>query len=174
MTTQLKRHLTGTDRESIRSEITQWFLDESPGSGRLHLRSVYHYQVEELSGDKSILLRRPARLNKGFDFEVAIPGSNFGLKQRKTDLPSHASIVNDLKEKYTADPTEYQTVKALINRLYACEAISDMELLSPHFENTGHPIDHILKAIKWLFIEQDITYWNWSGRSMLYSKLCEI
>ena len=32
----------------------------------------------------------------------------------------------------------------------------------------------ILLAIKWLFIEQDITYWNWSGRNMLYNHLIEM
>jgi len=33
------------------------------------------------------------------------------------------------------------------------------------------PIAIILLAIKWLFIEQDITYWNWSGRNMLMNSL---
>lgn len=36
------------------------------------------------------------------------------------------------------------------------------------------PIAIILLAIKWLFIEQDITYWNWSGRNMLYNQLIEM
>jgi hypothetical protein len=27
----------------------------------------------------------------------------------------------------------------------------------------------IIKTIKWLFIEQDIRYWNYSGRDMLWS-----
>ena len=173
MTTHLIRKLVGTDRKSIRNEITQWFLTESPGTGKLELRSAYHYQVETLSGDKHIMLRRPARLNKGFDFEVAIPGSNFGI-DRRTELPSHASILKDLEEKRLAAPMEYQKVALIINRVYACECIPDEELLSLDFKDLGHPIDHILKAIKWLFIEQDITYWNWSGRAMLYSKLCEI
>ena len=33
----------------------------------------------------------------------------------------------------------------------------------------SYPVDMICKCIKWLFIEQDITYWNWSGRNMLYN-----
>lgn len=28
-------------------------------------------------------------------------------------------------------------------------------------------------AIKWLWIEQDVTYWNFSGRAMLYQSLKE-
>lgn len=91
MAIQLIRNLKGMDRESIRKEITQWFLEERPGTGRLELRSVYHYQVENLSNSRQIILRRPARLNKGFDFEVSISRSNFGVK-RKTKLPSHVEV----------------------------------------------------------------------------------
>jgi hypothetical protein len=170
MATQLIRNLKGTDRESIRKEITQWFLEERPGTGRLELRSVYHYQVENLSNDRQIILRRPARLNKGFDFEVSIPGSNFGIK-RKTELPSHASIVNDLMKKRQENSTLFDKVQILIKRIYACEVITDEELVSLCFENVGHPIDHILKAIRWLFIKKNIIYWNWSGRAMFYGEL---
>ena len=34
--------------------------------------------------------------------------------------------------------------------------------------SAGLPADHILKTIKWLFIEQDIRYWNYSGRNMTW------
>ena len=32
----------------------------------------------------------------------------------------------------------------------------------------GEETIRILKAIKWLFIEQDIRYWNYSGRNMTW------
>ena len=31
----------------------------------------------------------------------------------------------------------------------------------------GFPVEMLLKILKWLFIEQDITYWNYDGRKML-------
>ncbi|WP_225879244.1 hypothetical protein [Isorropodon fossajaponicum symbiont] len=31
----------------------------------------------------------------------------------------------------------------------------------------------LLKTIKWLFIEQDITYWSFSGRAMFKNKIDE-
>ena len=34
--------------------------------------------------------------------------------------------------------------------------------------NTGFTAEHILKVIKWLFIEQDIAYWSYSGRNMTW------
>ena len=44
----------------------------------------------------------------------------------------------------------------------------------PDGDGILRPIAIILLAIKWLFIEQDITYWNWSGRNMLYNHLIEM
>ena len=41
------------------------------------------------------------------------------------------------------------------------------------YQHIEHPIYIVLLAIKWLFIEQDITYWNWSGRNMLKISLEE-
>ena len=46
--------------------------------------------------------------------------------------------------------------------------------LMAHHLIAGLIILIILLAIKWLFIEQDITYWNWSGRNMLYNHLIEM
>ena len=34
-------------------------------------------------------------------------------------------------------------------------------------EMIGRPVEMLLKVIKWFFIEQDIRYWNYSGRNML-------
>jgi hypothetical protein len=31
----------------------------------------------------------------------------------------------------------------------------------------GLPIDMLLKVLKWLFIEQDVTFWNYYGRGKL-------
>ena len=31
-----------------------------------------------------------------------------------------------------------------------------------------YPAEMILKVFKWLFIEQEIRYWNYSGRDMLW------
>jgi hypothetical protein len=33
--------------------------------------------------------------------------------------------------------------------------------------SVGLPPDQLLYIIKWLFIEQDLTYWNQTGRDML-------
>ena len=36
-----------------------------------------------------------------------------------------------------------------------------------------HPIQIIILAIKWLFMELDCAYWNYSGRKKLFESLVE-
>lgn len=39
------------------------------------------------------------------------------------------------------------------------------------YQEGQHPIEIILLAIKWLFMEQDCAYWNYSGRAMFFDVL---
>lgn len=87
-------------------------------------------------------------------------------------MPSHSNIIKDLIDKKDHNSNEYQKVMNIINKLYNCEIVKEAEYRNIKFD-IGHSIEAILKSIKWLFIEQDVTYWNWSGRAMLYSKLRE-
>ena len=61
----------------------------------------------------------------------------------------------------------YARLYQLLLKVYECHDVSDEEMAGICFNN-GLPVDHILKAIKWLFIEQDIRYWNYSGRNMTW------
>ena len=112
-------------------------------------------------------------LNKGFDFTVNIQGMSF-KKQRTYSNPSHQDIIDVLKSVKNINPTQYQNVSLEFRYIYNC--------VSPKFQNvsgitflahttTPRPIEIILLAIKWLFIEQYMTYWNWSGRNMLFLSL---
>jgi hypothetical protein len=169
MRTTKEIKIDGVDRKKIRHELINIFLDEEPGKGRGELCAHYRYDVETLKDGKRIFLKRPARLNKGFDFEVHVEDTNFG-KSRWRSMPTHGDIYNDLYAKMEENPDEFEKIVVLIERIYSCEAISDNEIASLHFVS-GYPIEMILKVIKWLFIEQDMTYWNWSGREMFYSHL---
>lgn len=61
----------------------------------------------------------------------------------------------------------YSRLYELIKRVYECHDVTDDDMNGLYFD-VGLPVDHILKTIKWLFIEQDIRYWNYSGRSMTW------
>jgi hypothetical protein len=160
------------NRFEIRHQLITEFLKEKPGEGKGDLCSIYVYFVETLSNGNRIFLKRPARLNKGFDFEVNVENTYFG-DNRKTTMPSHPVIYNDLENKKDENPKKFPTVRRLIKRLYMCEELVSDDLTALKFE-TGYPIETVLNSIKWLFIEQDITYWNWSGRNMFYGHLSEL
>ncbi|QCR22855.1 hypothetical protein [Pontibacter sp. SGAir0037] len=160
------------DRFQIREQVVNVFLNEAPGRGNGDLCSKYIYYVEDTISNKRIFLKRPARLNKGFDFEVHVESTLFGDK-RKSTRPRHIDIYTDLSNKKLESAAEYQKVRPLLTSLYDCQELQPSDYNSLNFK-TGYPIDMMLKAIKWLFIEQDITYWNWSGRSMFYTSLNEI
>ena len=53
----------------------------------------------------------------------------------------------------------------LIEDVYNCKEIEDTNLKF----DSGNSVDLILKVAKWFFIEQDIRYWNYSGRAMFMS-----
>lgn len=161
--------LAGSDRVSIRHELINIFLDEEPGSGTGELCSHYIYFVEDLPTNQRVYLKRPAMLNKGFDFEVHAENLNFGVNRFKS-RPSHSDVISDLNLKQAENPVLFQQVLRMIDDLFNCQEIDQEELQSFQF-NKGFPIEVMLKVIKWLFIEQDITYWNWSGRSMFYKAI---
>lgn len=157
------------DRRVIRRQVIIKFLEEEPGTGTGENSSKYIYYVERLYDGSRIFLRRPAPLNKGVDFEVNVENIKF-RDRGKVTMPSHADIINDLSCKKEDNGNEYRKVQLIIEKLYNCEMVTDNDYRDISFE-CGHPIEAILKSIKWLFIEQDVTYWNWSGRAMLYNKL---
>jgi hypothetical protein len=56
----------------------------------------------------------------------------------------------------------------LIDGIYGCDEPNEILKKYPTFTfKVGLPVDALLKVLKWMFIEQDLTYWNWSGRRML-------
>jgi len=164
-----KKLLVSGDRASIRRKVIMKFLTEESGTGKGELCSKYIYDVEVTQSGSRIFLKRPATLNKGMDFSVHYEGIRF-RNRGLIDMPSHANILADLSSKKLSDSLMYKKVSKIIRRIYACEDISPSELRKLQFE-VGHPVEGILMCIKWLFIEQDVTYWNWSGRAMLFNGL---
>lgn len=157
------------DRFQIREQVVSDFLREAPGTGYGDLCSKYIYHVENTLDNKRLILKRLARLNKGFDFEVHVEATLFGNK-RRTTRPRHIDIYNELRNKQLESEAEYRKVRLHLASLYNCQDLQPSDY-SNLLLKTSYPIDIILKAIKWFFIEQDITYWNWSGRNMFYSSL---
>ena len=123
------------------------------------------YNVDELNDGRSVFLIRPAWLNKGYDFKVCVEGWD----KSANPAPSHAEIYSDLYWKREHDDSK--SFKAI------CEAVleihkgaSPSEVLDEYDRDfafsVGRTPEALLKPLPWLFIEQDIRYWNYTGRNM--------
>jgi hypothetical protein len=96
-------------------------------------------------------------------------------KNRKYSNPSHNDIFEALNCCRNRCPDEYDTVRNAIIAIYECVDV-DLSHINAYFldyEGTKRPIQIILLAIKWLFMEQDCAYWNYSGRGMLFKGLTD-
>lgn len=187
MKTELSITIEARSREEYRRKLAEHFLNEEPG--KEGESSQYVYYVEEDKDGHRIYLKRPTNLNKGFDFEVrvedvkfthiasssSVAGAKSPLQPRitKSNRPSHENIFDDLKLKKKENPSLFKQLRPLLEKVYNCQEVLPKEFEPFNFKS-GYPIDLIFMCIKWLFIEQDITYWNWSGRAMFYKGLSEI
>lgn len=163
--------LPAGDRAAKRQALISCFLNEEPGTGNNDDASRYQYNVESY-GDYGIFLKRPTQLNKGFDFTVNIRGMYF-KNMRRYSNPSHNDIFEALMFCKSSCGSQYEAVKEAIIAIYECNE-PDLTYIQAYFldyEGTKHPIQIILLAIKWLFMEQDCAYWNYSGRRMFFDGL---
>lgn len=159
------------DRTQMRHALISCFLNEVAGTGRDDKTSRYQYNVETYE-NYGIYLKRPTQLNKGFDFTVNVEGMYF-KKNRRYSNPSHKDIFDALVYCMNTYPNEYDAVREAIRDIYNC-IDADLSQINAYFcdyEGIEHPIQVILLAIKWLFMEQDCAYWNYSGRRMLFEEL---
>lgn len=166
--------LPAGDRAIKRKALISKMLDEECGTGTGDNCSRYTYFVESYK-EYGIYLKRPTQLNKGFDFTVNVSGMWF-KKNRRYSNPSHQDIFDVLIECKSKYPGEYDAVKSIIAKIYRCEDIdltTPLDIFFHDFEGIERPIEVILLSVKWLFMEQDCAYWNYSGRKMLYSGLLE-
>jgi hypothetical protein len=173
MTQTIDFSLPSGDRITMRENLIQAFLHEKPGTGIGDNASRYQYNVE-CFGDYGIFLKRPTQLNKGFDFTVNIDGLFF-KKNRRYSNPSHQDIIDALTDCKTNFPRTYPSIAQKLQQIYDCKPVSLVSSGATFHDYAGneHPIEIILLAVKWLFMEQDCAYWNYSGRAMFYGVLQE-
>ena len=155
-------------RNEVRMRVVAAFSEEEPGMGNEDAASKYIYYVETLKDGNRVYLQRPANLHNGFDFLVCVENTNYSaLGERRRNYPKHDDIGADLIKKKKKNPELYKKLYDLLLKMYQCHDIDEKEYTDMEF-SVGLPVDHILKVVKWLFIEQDIRYWNYSGRNMTW------
>lgn len=162
--------LRSGDRRAMRKQVVEAWLREQPGDR--HTRRTYDYTVEKLCSGDTITLSRPTRLNKGMDFVITCSGFT-RYKNGKPKPPTH----KDLEKEVAAIATWNQHATRVLRR-----ALADvwsgkdpdyvLKRVPPEFNRLE--LERALKLAKWMFIEQDLTYWTESGRWMLREGLEEI
>lgn len=158
---------TLNNKKDLRDFILKQWILETPNS-------KYRYFVEQLTNEKRIYLERPGRLNKGCDFVIYIE-NHIQYNNGNDKPPPHNFIIDDLKIKkqYLKD-TEWDSLIRSIESLYNCEKYQTSIAYCNKLPIFGETYEVILKTLRWLFIEQDITYWSGQGREMLYSTILKI
>jgi hypothetical protein len=174
---RIRRHFIG-DRKEFRKALIGAFLDEEPGTGTGEQCSRYIYEVDTSPSGHTIELHRPAFLNKGIDFTVRCLSIVFnGKNAHWRHVPTHDDLVQILSSIKDKHPERYPDVSGSLRRVYNClgrvnlRAIADIGAEPVAAGAEGCPADLAVLLAKWLFAEQDLTYWNNSGRAMLFNKL---
>lgn len=166
--TVIEWQMTACSREVIRTEVLVKWAMEICGSATAYQR--YRYNVETLLNGTRIYLHRPAWKNKGCDFEVWCEEKIIREDGRRQGRPSHNDLISELIAIACARPEYRDATHAAVLRVWRCENVEAVcSDFLPHLLNEEWQLraDRALKIAKWLFIEQDITDWNTSGRRML-------
>lgn len=160
--------LTEDTREELRAAVLTKWMQERCGSADTFRR--YRYNVEKLPQNGCVYLHRPAFMNKGCDFVVhcdpAIPRDD----SKRFKNPRHKDLVDELKLVSQNIENGQKLILDAVEAVWHCEDVTEVCRVlcnSIHISDWAFRAERALKVAKWLFIEQDITDWNTSGRAML-------
>lgn len=159
-------------RHEIVRKVVNTFIDsESQIRGK---GIKFRYPVENLPDGKQLFIYRPGGLNKwNFDFKVEV------VEELGLGKGSHDEIVLDFRNKKHENPDKFSMLLQALTGIYESSENDIDNLLRDYHDlktsfQTGANVEIILKVIKWMFIMEDIVYWNYQGRSMLYNALKEV
>ena len=107
-----------------------------------------------------------------FDFEIWVEKWD-GVKDKR---PEHEELLNDLRKKQKENPENFKILLEAISLVYKYSDPEDI-LLRDRFKNLkfkeGLSVELLLKVLKWMFLLEDIYYWNYSRRKKLMDAIRE-
>lgn len=160
--------LTSHSREQVRQEVITKWLTEYPGLPDKPRK--YRYNVERLSDKTWIYLLRPAGLNKGCDFVIECEGF-LKFKNGKDRPPRHDDIKKEIDKLVKQYPNATKAMLEAISNIWDCQSPAIVIAGLPSDVQGSLELERVLKLLRWMFIEQDVTYWTHSGRWMLRNAL---
>jgi hypothetical protein len=180
MTTKITCNMIEIKGSLTRHEIVQKVINifintehEQRGKG-----VQFRYPVEQLSsklqlltGNNQLFIFRPGGLQKwNFDFKVDVT-KEMGLGKGR-----HEDIASDIRNKKQENPKKFSEVQEAIDLICSCSE-NDVDKVLARYPDlqtsfqTGAKVEVLLKILKWMFIMEDIVYWNYEGRLKLYNYL---
>ena len=97
-------------------------------------------------------------------------------KNGNDKCPSHNDVFEDLKlKKEQLTEQQYSILISAVIDIYEVRPyrVAESKIRLLPIPN-GWSYETLLKLLRWLFIEQDITYWAQTGREMLMNGIKEI
>ena len=129
---------------------------------------------EQLLEDTRLFIFRPGGLQKwNFDFKVNVT-PELGLGKG-----THDEVASDLRNKKQENRQEFEKLIEAMREIYSGSE-NDVDRVITKYPDlltsfrTGAQVDVLLKILKWMFIMEDIVYWNYDGRAKLYNFLKEV
>ena len=129
----------------------------------------FRYPVEILPDNKLLYITRPGH-KKNFDFKVEV------ITSHNVGEGSHKEIAEDLRKKRKENPKAFKAFSEVLTKIYNSTEndvdvlLKEHRLLKKSFKKGGN-VELLLKIIKWMFIMEDIVYWDNEGRAFLYNFL---
>lgn len=129
---------------------------------------AFRYPVEHLPRGQMLYIARPGH-KKNFDFKVNVENQGFGDG-------SHIEIARDLRKKKKENARKFEYLLKAITEIYTSQE-NNVDILLKKYRgiknsfHTGGKVEPLLKIVKWLFIMEDIVYWDNEGRAFLFNFL---
>ncbi|MCK4387135.1 MAG: hypothetical protein KAW00_00050 [Dehalococcoidia bacterium] len=152
--------------EIVKKVVNTFIKAEYPKKGK---GVTFRYPVENLPDNKYLYIVRPGH-KKNFDFKVEV------TQEMVLEEGKHNQIALDLRGKRQDDQKKFKDFLQAIEEIYHCSENDIYHLLARYSSlkkafQTGAEVEILLKIIKWLFIMEDIVYWDVEGRAFLYNYL---
>ena len=125
---------------------------------------VFNYPVENMGTEKAIYIARPGH-KKNFDFKVIV------TKKHMIGEGSHAEIVKGVRRLRFWNRKKFDLFWESLGKIYRCEESDVDKILKRRHKYLPTKYIDLLKIIKWMFIMEDIIYWDNEGRAFLYNAL---
>lgn len=126
-----------------------------------------------LLNTNKLFIKRPGGLQKwNFDFKVIVTPDMNMLRG------THADVVNDILTKKKENKEASNDLLKALEEICNCtendvdKVLAGFPKLSNAFRS-GAKVDVLLKVLKWMFIMEDIVYWNYDGRMKLFNHIRE-